>query len=131
MAARKYNTPPIEEAICEFRFASSQAWDSAVVEALRSSLPVYDGAPRNQSILQAQISLEPDKAPSVTTSVAGERVQLPTSDGTRLVVGADVLSAHSLRPYDGWEVFRPRILQALQAYWLITKPAGVIQIGLR
>jgi uncharacterized protein (TIGR04255 family) len=52
--------------------------------------------------------------------------------GTRIVgVGPDQLSIHMLRPYTGWDTFRPRIHQALAAYRKIANPEGIARIGLR
>ncbi|PMB39129.1 hypothetical protein CEN47_05450, partial [Fischerella thermalis CCMEE 5319] len=50
----------------------------------------------------------------------------------RLVgVGNNVLSIHSLRPYEGWEEFRQRIGEAFQVYLEVAKPVGVTRIALR
>ena len=40
-------------------------------------------------------------------------------------------SVHMLRPYKGWETFRPQIQQALDAYSRIAEPEGITRIGLR
>ena len=36
MARRKYRNPPIEETLCEFRFAPSQEWDPTVPDRSRA-----------------------------------------------------------------------------------------------
>lgn len=63
-----------------------------------------------------------------------------SEDGKRIVgIGPDVLSVHMLRPYQqraaggqvGWEEFRGRIDDALDAYWPLSKPKGVRRIGVR
>jgi uncharacterized protein (TIGR04255 family) len=59
-------------------------------------------------------------------------VQLVAEKGTRLVgIGEDQLTVHMLRPYSKWEDFRPRIVQAIEAYRDTVNPEGVNRIGLR
>ena len=135
MARRKYRNPPIEEALCEFRFAPSQEWDPTVpgrfYEKIRKT---YPAKPREQRRFEAGFQVSPQFADSSMQLKQGlAKVQFPTDDGKRLVaVGPDVMSVHVLRPYPGWdEDFRSRITQALQAYEEVTVPAGVKQIGLR
>lgn len=135
MERRKYRNPPIEEAICEFRFVPSQEWDPTVpgrfYEKIRET---YSAKPREQRVVEAgfQVSRQSvDSSMRLKQGVA--KVQFPTEDGKRLVaIGPDVMSVHVLRPYPGWEEdFRSRITQALQAYEDVTAPKGVRQIGLR
>jgi uncharacterized protein (TIGR04255 family) len=48
-----------------------------------------------------------------------------------VAVGAGVLGAHVLKPYSGWERFRPQIEEALTAYQEIADPGGIRRIGIR
>ena len=60
------------------------------------------------------------------------RIELPTRDGTRIVsLGAGTVAMTELRPYDGWEAFRPRIASVLNAYSETTDLNIVFRIGLR
>ena len=103
-----------------------------------TSLPDLKGAygekPRLQQLVEAQLQggIEGQSSISMQQKVGKQRVQFLGEGGTRIVgVGADQLSVHMLRPYTGWESFRPQIHQALDAYRSIAEPEGITRIGLR
>ena len=135
MERRQYRNPPIEEALCELRFAPSSEWDVTVIGRFRERIKaLYPGKPREQQLMEAGFQVGPQRTDSFMSLRQGlARVHFPTDDGRRLVaVGHDVMSVHVLRPYPGWdEDFRQRIAEALEAYSDITAPAGVQQISLR
>ena len=59
-------------------------------------------------------------------------MQLLGEKGTRIVaVGPDRLSVHMLKPYTGWDSYRPRIFQALDAYRQISIADSIMRLGLR
>lgn len=139
---RRYKNPPIEEAVCEFRFRPGQDWDLTIPGKLQAEMgEEYTGKPQEQRVidfsLQSQGGSQP---PSVSYGEGLAKVQLVTSDGKRKVgVGRDVLSIHMLRPYQnpshpkrsGWDEFQPRISKALDAYWKVAQPSGVNRAGIR
>ena len=135
---RRYKNPPIDEAICEFRFEPSQDWDPTIPGKLHVELPEeYSGKPQEQRALGLEWNAQ-ERQMSYNEGLA--RVQLATEDGTRKVgVGPDVLSVHMLRPYhsphlsdtSGWGEFRQRIKQALDSLWRVVQPVGVRRVGLR
>jgi uncharacterized protein (TIGR04255 family) len=135
MARRKYRNPPIEEALCEFRFAPSQDWDPTVPGRFHERIRErYPAKPREQRVVEAGFQVSAQSTDSAMQLKHGlAKAQFPTADGKRLVaVGPDVMSVHVLKPYPGWhEDFRARIEQALQAYNETTVPKGITQIGLR
>ena len=138
---RRYKNPPIEEALCEFRFQPSQDWDLTIPGKLHARLnEEYSGRPREQRVVEAGLEIQGDQPSKLSLGEGLGKVQLVTEDGTRMVgVGPDVLSVHMLRPYQdplqpgrgGWDEFRPRISVALDAYWEVAQPEGVHSIGLR
>lgn len=138
-ARRRYRNPPIEEAVCEFRFRPGRDWDLTIPGKLHSQLAhEYAGPPREQRT--TELTVEGDGSPSGSATVRQgiSRVQLVTADARRLVgVGKDVLSVHLLRPYQpdwssgGWEEFRRRITEAVRAYWSVADPLGIFRIALR
>lgn len=134
---RSYKNPPIEEALCEFRFAPRQDWDFTIPGKFHTELgDAYTGRPQQQKVIEVELKGGRDEPVRY-----GERlgmVQLVTEDGKRIVgIGPDVLSVHMLRPYQyvpeqgGWSEFRPRIERALEAYWKVAQPKGVKRIGMR
>jgi uncharacterized protein (TIGR04255 family) len=132
MQRRKYRNPPIEEAVCDFRFAPSTDWNPTLPGLLYEKLKdTYKETPRQQNVLEVP-------APGQTLAPVGaagpftQRVQLVAEKGTRIVgISADHLSVHMMRPYSSWEEFRPMILDALRAYRKIANPEGINRIGLR
>jgi uncharacterized protein (TIGR04255 family) len=133
VASRQYKIPPIEEALCEFTFlteAPSQI-DFTLPGKLQMqpAMHEYSGIARTQNI-QTTIFGAPNTLPVLQDALF--RIQLPTPDGTKLVsIGADSVAVTVLRPYEGWEAFKPRIDAALQAYCETTKRYTIIRIGIR
>ena len=100
----------------------------------------YTGKPQEQRVVQVELESQGGEPSNLRYGEGLGRVLLATKDDKRRIgVGQDILSVHILRPYQdtnaygnaGWEEFRPRILQALDAYWSVAEPVGVCRIGLR
>ena len=133
MATRKYKNPPIEEALCEFSFftGSPPQIDFTLPGKLihHENTKQYSGPTRTQNV---QTIMGPVNAPPFAFHDAIARIQMPTPDGTSLLaVGADTFSVSVLRPYEGWEAFKPRIEAALRAYCEITERTTARRIGIR
>ena len=138
---RRYRNPPIEEALCEFGFASGADWDPTIPGKLQVALgDEYSGKPREQKAVQVGLHGQKGKLADLRYDEGISKVQLFTKAGTRIVgVGPDVLSIHMLRPYQdpldfekgGWEEFRPRIADALEAYREVASPGRVNRVGVR
>ncbi len=123
---RKYKNPPIGEAVCEIRIVPSSPWDLAVpglvYDQLRASFP------KRRQVKAVQATL---MGGAVRTEES-ERLQLLQADEKTLVtVAKDTISISRLKPYLGWETFRPVILDAFKTYGEITSPTGFQRIGLR
>jgi len=137
---RKYGKPPIEEALCEFRFKPDQDWDFTVPGRLYTKLEKeYPGKPRNQKAAAIGLDIQEGSPLNIKYNEGLARVELLSEDGRRMVgVRPDALTVHILKPYqyaelevDGWEGFKSRILVALSAYWEVTEPKGIYQVGIR
>lgn len=141
MQRRRYENPPIEEALCEFRFQPDQGWNLTVPGKLHVELGnEYTGRPQEQKVVNVTLNAQGGQPSRLSYEEGFAKTQLVTNDGKRQVgVGKDVLSVHMLRPYQdplypdqtGWDEFRPRIEKALDAYWKVMQPKGVNRIGLR
>ena len=138
---RRYKNPPIEEALCEFGFAPGPDWDPTIPGKLQAALgDEYSGKPREQRAVQVGLRVQKGKPADLQYGEGLAKVQLFTKPRTRMVgVGQDVLSIHMLRPYQdpldsekgGWEEFRPRVVDALEAYREVASPSGVNRVGVR
>jgi uncharacterized protein (TIGR04255 family) len=134
-AVRRYRNPPIQEALCEVRFEPGSETDFAApgrfFEKVRAS---YPGKPRQHQVVATAFQVGTDQAnPRMSMQQQGVTLVLfPSEDGLRLVgLGQNILTVHDLRPYSGWERFRPRIEAALRAYEEVDKPKGIRHIALR
>ena len=138
---RRYKNPPIEEAICEFRFKPGPDWDLTIPGKLQAKLgDEYTGKPRERRRVEVGIEAQLGKPSNLRYGEELAMVQLVTKDGKRMVgVGSDILSVSMLRPYhdvsrpggSGWDEFKPRIADALDAYRSVAEPVGVFRIGIR
>ncbi len=125
--ARQYENPPIEEAVCEFRFAPGSEW-SPMIQArfLARIADSYDGKPREEPFLLRFDGAEVPEVRQVT------RVVIPAESGTwQLSLHPNTLSVNALRPYGGWSEFRTRISDALDVYRKLAEPMGVHRVGIR
>lgn len=135
-----YGKPPIEEALCEFRFKSDQDWDFTVPGRLYARLEnEYPGKPRDQKAVEIGLDIQEGSPLNMKYNEGLARVQLLSTDGRRMVgVGPNTLTVHILKPYQypdsrvsGWEDFKDRISAALDAYWHVTEPEGISRVGIR
>lgn len=135
---RRYKNPPIEEALCEFRFQSDQDWDPTIPGKIHIELSdEYVRKPKEHRGLGWEWNAQ-ERHLKLNEGLA--RVHFRSDDGTRMIgVGPNVLSTHMLRPYhnptlpdiSGWGEFRKRIEQALDVYWKTLQPSGVHRVGVR
>ncbi|WP_375476528.1 TIGR04255 family protein [uncultured Nostoc sp.] len=134
MTRRQYFNPPIEEAVCEFRFAPGQAWNFTVPGLFYEKIrDLYTGEPQQQNSIATEFKFGQMPANAeITVTQELNKLLFPSADARKLVgVGPDTLSIHSLRPYEGWDEFSHRIDQAFQFYLEVAKPVGVTRIALR
>jgi uncharacterized protein (TIGR04255 family) len=132
-----YKNPSIEEAICEFTFATDAAapeWDLTLPGRLQVEAPIkqdYPGPSRQQ--LRGRVeATSPAGQPSVSLMNELFRVQLLSADQKAILsIGKDALSVSVLRPYEGWKQFKPRIERALATYVKVATQPAVVRIGLR
>jgi uncharacterized protein (TIGR04255 family) len=112
----QYDNPPIEEALCEFTFEAGADVDSFTLPGKLHTVlqKEYSGKPREQPI-QTVIANQAGGQPNISLQTELFRIQLPTTDGKRLVsIGRKTLSVNILRPYTGWdEDFKTRVETAL------------------
>ena len=137
----RYKNPPIEEALCEFRFQSGTSWDLTIPGKLQAALgDEYTGKPREQRTLELGVALHDGKTANPSYPAGVTRVQLVAKDGKRMVgVSPNILTVHMLRPYQlaspedqiGWSAFAPRLSAALEAYIQVLAAPNVDRLGVR
>ena len=61
---RRYRNPPIEEALCEFRFLPGQEWDLTIPGKLHVILgEEYNGKPQEQKLVDIALNAEGGQPP--------------------------------------------------------------------
>ncbi len=133
MSRRQYKNPPIVEAVCEFRFAESKEWDPTIPGRLHGLIKSkYDGAPRQQKVMHAQVQPRVDAAGSALQLTEMATVHLPAADDSRLVsIANGLLGVHVKKPYPGWEDFRDEISSVVDSYVQEFGNQQVIRVGIR
>lgn len=126
--ARTYENPPLIEAVCEFRFTSSQPWDwtipGLVYEQIREEFPTKEQV--------NSVSMKIDPVEGKIVQEAQTRMRFLNEDTTSLIqVAPDYLSVHQLRPYTMWNLFKEQILKYFSIYCKAASPQDLSRVGLR
>jgi uncharacterized protein (TIGR04255 family) len=126
--ARTYNSPPLIEAVCEFRFTSSQPWDwtipGMVYEQIRENFPTKEQV--------NSVSMKIDPVEGKAVQEVQPKMRFLSTDKTSLVqVAPDYISIHQLKPYTMWDHFKEQILKYFHIYWVTANPINLNRIGLR
>ena len=130
--SRKYNKPPIVEALCEFQFIPDQQWDLTIPGLIYDK--IKEKFPQKQQQVGIGIQFKPTDNGGVENRVenAPPRMRFFNQDKTMLVqVGPDLLVVNQLKPYKSWNSFKPIILENLDIYKEKAIPRGFKRIGLR
>ncbi|WP_422751328.1 TIGR04255 family protein [Micromonospora sp. WMMD1219] len=128
---RIYRNPPIVEAIVELRFLGGLTWNLTIpgrfYDQIKSEFP---DEPEQREVVEANFGgKSPDEA---MLSVNRKEQRVLFRNGSRLLVlGPNVLTVNSVRPYEGWESLKARIDSALSTYRSILNPDAVSTIGVR
>jgi len=130
MRRRRYERPPIEEALCDVQFEPSEPLDAtSLLLRLHDLLKTeYPGPTRAQTVQSVTIA---GQNTDIREQLA--RIQVLGADRTRLIgVGQNALSVNVLKPYPGWDDdFRARVERALSALQKAALPKHATRIGLR
>lgn len=136
MQRRRYDNPPIIEAIASFIFKDGQPWDPMTIGRVYGALE-SDYSNTAKQALGNELDVEEGTGRVTLTPTMG-LVWLANPQKDRfLKVGPGELYVHTLAPYqrtpeeDGWESFSSRIAEALNAYQRAVNPDGIERIQLR
>ncbi len=128
---KRYNNPPIIEALCEFQFDEDVPWDLTLIGLIYDKLK--DDFPKKQQ-LQLDLALA---AATQANQQIGPMPMIPLvrfldKDEKKLVqIGQNLLTVNQLKPYESWEEFSPFIGKGIEAYHEIARPKGFRHIGMR
>lgn len=127
---RKYDNPPLVEAVCEFQFLSDENWDLTFPGLIYER--IKDGFPRKKQVTRTSLRVPAGiPAPAVSEDVV-DRVQFYSKDEKALIqVGPNLLAVNALRPFFGWEELRRTALDKMNVYREICNPRGLRRVGIR
>lgn len=129
----KLESPPLVEAICEFRFSSKEEWDWTIPGRLYNLLKEDGFTERDQvKAISVKLGAKSD-LPTVEHVPAGiDRVHMKQKDGSAMVqVGPHLLAITHLTPYSSWDEYLIMILNVLDKYFELATIPPFKRIGLR
>ena len=128
---RKYNNPPLIEALCEFQFIPTEPYDSTIPGLFYTQIKGDFPEKQEQSGIGFTVQGSDTGIEQKITRIPS-RVQFLNKDKTKLVqLAPDLLVINCLKPYPSWEEFKPIIVKNMDIYREIAKPKGFRRIGLR
>jgi uncharacterized protein (TIGR04255 family) len=127
---RRYESPPIVEALCEIYFTGSR-WDSTIPGLF------YEQARRNYpqksqiALVGVEMQVGPGQAETRPLSFE-PRMRFARDDNSRLLqLARDLLILNQLAPYPGYEGWREELHRNLEVYRELAAPGGIDRLGVR
>ncbi|MGV8088032.1 MAG: TIGR04255 family protein [Methanomicrobiales archaeon] len=125
----QYRNPPIIEAICEFRFSPETKWDPTIPGLVYEKLK--SGFPLRESRIEQEIEMRVDDKGLKHHIKPSQRAVILSENRKSLVqIGERILAINHLKPYPGWDNFRPKIHWAFEALKEATDIVGIDRIAL-
>ncbi len=138
LSRRKYEQPPVVEALARFQWAQPMPWNvttpGLLFERLRGE---YPADPQTRSLMQADLSQQAaaggPASSSFQMSSGPMQMVFANEEHCRLmIVGPQDISVHALAPYEGWEQLEARLFGGLELLGdLLPVDRQVATLGLR
>jgi len=127
---RRYENPPIVEALCEFQFEPDSPWDLVMPGLVYEKVRDTFSKRRQVKQLAVGISAGPEGVEQQVRTT--DRMQFLREDEKAFVqVGPHLLAVNHLKPYSSWQEFLPLIKKGFGAYCDVVDPKKIHRIGLR
>ncbi len=130
---QRYSNPPLVEALCEFQFDPSNAWNITLIGSIYDQLK--ESFPRRE---QLQVAFSGTVAPQTSVQIGaisiGPMPLVRFLDNERKVlvqIGQNLLTVNHLQPYTAWEDFFPLINKSFDAYYQATHPTALQHLAVR
>jgi uncharacterized protein (TIGR04255 family) len=129
--ALRYQKPPLIEALCEARFASTDEhrWDWAIPDMLYER--IRERFPTRRERHAIDIPFTGPVPPGLATYPIEYLQFASIDDNTMVQVGPDLLAVNSLHSHSGWPDLRDTLLDVLAAYREIAAPSGIAMAAVR
>jgi uncharacterized protein (TIGR04255 family) len=133
---KKYNDPPIIEALCAFLFAPDKEYpyDDTVPGTFYNEIKEEFPIKRQINALNVTVPLmHPESQREQPHKIQMASVmQFFTKDNSPIIqINPNILTINITKPYLGWEYFKPLIIKNFNIYKKITRPKGLNRIDLR
>jgi uncharacterized protein (TIGR04255 family) len=127
---RRYQHPPLVEALCEISFTGSQ-WHEATPQLFYDR--VRDDYPQRSQFGQVAVDVNLGTGQAATRTNAGDvRNCFARADRSRLLqLTRDLLVVNQLPPYTHYESWSEWVHSAIAFYRELAAPSGINHIGLR
>lgn len=127
---RTYASPPLIEALCEFRFRTEKPWDWTVPGLLYNR--IKDEFPTREEEQAGGIEVELSGGKVIRQSAPSGKLRFKRTDGTALVqLAPHMFVTNVFPPYPGWADFKPWVLRLLTTYVEVATPDLLDRIQLR
>lgn len=130
----KLKTPPLLEALCEFRFSSESPWDWTIPGRLFGVLEKDFPKKAEKRNPQVEVTFSPQERVGrvISAPTRIEKLQFRSEDERKLVqVGENLLAINFLAPYSDWEDFLGTIKSVFKCYISVVPTYCIERIGLR
>lgn len=128
----KMSSPPLIEALCEFRFKPSGHWDWTLPGRFYDQISEEFSDRSQENGWAVELKAGPGDIQYSQINAAPERIKMIRPDNSAMVqVGVELLAINQLRPYPDWDSFRTLILKMYETYTSLYNIAGLERIGLR
>ena len=130
--SRRYKNPPVIEALCDFRFVPSKPWDMTFPGLFYNEIKKQ--FPEKEEETGFEFSFRSTSAGGVEQKFekAFPKLKFYNAKKTALIqLLPDRLIINHLKPYPGWEQFKPVIFDNLKKYRKVLSPKGLRRIGVR
>ncbi len=127
---RKYQNPPIVEALCEFQFEPCLPWDLTVPGLVYEKVQNEFPKKRLAKTFAIGVEIGPERVQQQLLTT--DRMQFLQEDEKTLIqIDQNLLVINRLKPYPTWEAFQPQVRTGFEAYRTVADPKGIQRMGLR
>lgn len=126
----QFRHPPIVEAICEFRFSPETKWDPTIPGLLYEKLNTHFPIKESRINQMIEFKIDNNGLQHMVKNPNQMAVFLANDRKSLVQVGDNKLSIHHLKPYPGWENFRPKIQNTYEIFNSIVEIKGIDRLAL-
>ncbi len=129
--SRKYENPPVLEAVCELHFSSDTQWDEKITEKFFER--IKDNFPNKQEQIGFNFQIFPtERGIEQKIEPAPPKTLFFSQSGNNVIqLVPYILIFNQLRPYTAWEDFKLFITSNLQIFREIAKPITIEKVVVR